>query len=125
MSGIVIYEDGNIELKVEFEDDTAWLDANDITSIFDVNRPAVVKHIGNIYKSDELEKDVTCSILEQVARDGKKRKINYYNLDMIISIGYRINSKKATRFRQWASNILKQYILDGYAVNKEHLQEQP
>ncbi len=72
----VIYNDGEIELKVSLEKDTIWLGANDIANIFDVNRPAIVKHIGNIYKSEELSKDLTCSILEQVALDGKRRKIN-------------------------------------------------
>jgi len=88
-----------------------------------VNRPAIVKHIGNIYKSEELDKKSTCSILEQVAKDGKKRKINYYNLDMIISVGYRVNSKKATKFRRWATSVLQRYLLDGYIVDKERLQQ--
>jgi hypothetical protein len=93
MSDIVIYEDGTISLEVSLEDNSIWLDANDIASIFDVKRPAIVKHIGNIYKSEELEQESTCSILEQVAKDGKKRKKNYYNLDMIISVGYSVNSQ--------------------------------
>ena len=124
MSDIVIYEDGNVKLELSVEDKTIWLDSNDIASIFDVNRPAIVKHIGNIYKSEELNKKITCSILEQVAKDGKKRKINYYNLDMIISIGYRVNSKKATKFRRWATDILNKYLIQGYALNKEKLQQQ-
>ena len=70
MSDIVIYEDGNVNLELSVEDKTIWLDAHDIASIFDVNRPAIVKHIGNIYKSEELDKETTCSILEQVAKDG-------------------------------------------------------
>ena len=86
-----------------------------------MNRPAIVKHIGNIYKSEELSKDLTCSILEQVAQDGKKRKINYYNLDMILSVGYRVNSKKATKFRQWATSVLRDYISNGYVINSEKL----
>ncbi len=124
MSDIVIYEDGNVNLELSVEDKTIWLDANEIAMIFDVNRPAIVKHIGNIYKSEELEKEVTCSILEQVTKDGKKRKKNFYNLDMIISIGYRVNSKKATKFRKWATNILNQYLINGYALNHKKLQEQ-
>ena len=94
MSDIVIYEDGNLQLDLSIKDKTIWLDANDIAAVFDVNRPAIVKHIGNIYKSEELEKISTCSILEQVIKDGKKRKKNFYNLDMIISVGYRLNSKR-------------------------------
>nr|WP_275758691.1 virulence protein RhuM/Fic/DOC family protein [Sulfurimonas sp. SAG-AH-194-C21] len=123
MSDIVIYEDGEIHLEISLKEDSFWLDANDIAGIFSVNRPAVVKHIGNIYKSNELDKNATCSILEQVTKDGKKRKKNFYNLDMIISIGYRVNSKKATKFRQWSSKILKTYLMNGYVVNKEQLQQ--
>lgn len=118
---IVIYKSGEIELNVTLKENNIWLGANDIASIFDVNRPAIVKHIGNIYKTDELDKDSTCSILEQVATDGKKRRMNFYNLDMIISVGYRINSKKATKFRKWATSILKQYITDGYVINSDKI----
>ena len=124
MNNIVIYEDGNVNLELSVKDKTIWLDANDIASIFGVNRPAIVKHIGNIYKSEELDKKSTCSILEQVAKDGKKRKMNYYNLDMIISVGYRANSKKATKFRRWATNVLNQYLVQGYALNRDKLQKQ-
>jgi len=124
MSNIVIYEDGNLHLDLSIKDKTIWLDANDIATIFDVNRPAIVKHIGNIYKSQELDKTSTCSILEQVTKDGKKRKKNFYNLDIIISVGYRVNSKKATKFRRWATSILQKYIIDGYVLNKEKLQQQ-
>lgn len=88
------------EINVQLEKDTIWLGAQSIADLFGVNRPAVVKHIGNIYKSNELDKKSTCSILEQVATDGKLRKINFYNLDMILSVGYRVNSSQATKFRQ-------------------------
>ena len=117
----ILYNNGEIELKVSIDKGTVWLNANDIANIFDVNRPAIVKHIGNIYKTEELDKNSTCSILEQVASDGKKRKINFYNLDMIISIGYRVNSKKATKFRQWANSVLKEYISNGYTINSDKL----
>lgn len=124
MSNIVVYNDGELELQVSIDEDTVWLNAEDIGYIFNVNRPAVVKHIGNIYKDEELSQNTTCSILEQVAKDGKIRKINFYNLDMIISIGYRVNSKKATKFRQWATSVLKGYIQNGYAINREKLTQQ-
>ena len=124
MSDIVIYEDGNLHLELSIKDKTIWIDANKIASIFDVNRPAIVKHIGNIYKSSELEKSTTCSILEQVAKDGKKRKKNFYNLDMIISVGYRVNSQKATKFRRWATSVLQKYLIDGYALNQKNLRQQ-
>jgi prophage maintenance system killer protein/prophage antirepressor-like protein len=123
MSDVVIYEDGKVSLELSVKDKTVWLDANEIALIFDVNRPAIVKHIGNIYKSNELERESTCSIMEQVTKDGKKRKKNFYNLDMIISVGYRVNSKKATKFRRWATDVLQKYLWDGYAINKEKLQK--
>ena len=123
MSDVLIYKDGDFSIEVSIEDETIWLNAEQIATIFDVNRPAIVKHIGNIYKTEELDRDATCSILEQVAKDGKKRKMNFYNPDMIIATGYRINSKKATAFRQWASNVLKQHLVQGYTINKERLQK--
>lgn len=113
---VVIYNAGEIELKIPLNENDIWLSANDIASIFGVNRPAIVKHIGNIYKTDELSKNTTCSILEQLAPDGKIRNMNFYNLDMIISVGYKVNSKKATKFRQWANGVLKNYIQNGYVM---------
>lgn len=121
---VVIYNTGEIELKIPLNENDIWLSANDIASIFGVNRPAIVKHIGNIYKTDELSKNTTCSILEQLAPDGKIRNMNFYNLDMIISVGYRVNSKKATKFRQWANGVLKNYIQNGYVLNSTKLTEQ-
>jgi hypothetical protein len=112
-----------IEVKVKIEQETVWLDAHLIARLFSVNRPAIVKHIQNIYKSNELLEDSTCSILEQVALDGKRRKMNVYNLDIIISVGYRVNSKEATQFRQWATQRLKDYLVQGYAINEKRLQE--
>lgn len=121
---IIVYEDGEIELRVSVEQETIWLSTEDIASLFGVKRPAIVKHIGNIYKNEELMQNSTCSILEQLAKDGKKRKVNFYNLDMIISVGYRVNSKKATSFRQWATSVLKEYISSGYAINTHKITEQ-
>jgi len=94
-----------------------------LAEIFSVQRPAVVKHINNIYKSGELDPAATCSILEQVAADGKKRKMHLYNLDVIISVGYRVNSTKATQFRQWATQRLKDYLIQGYAINEKRLNQ--
>ncbi|MDN5042169.1 RhuM family protein [Aliarcobacter butzleri] len=124
ISNLVVYSDGGLELKVSVNNQTVWLSADEIAYIFNVNRPAIVKHIGNIYKDEELEQNSTCSILEQVAKDGKLRKINFYNLDVIISVGYRVNSKKATKFRKWATTILKDYINDGYVINHHKITEQ-
>jgi len=122
---IVIYrpKSGEIEVKVKLEKETIWLDAHQIAQIFGVNRSTIVKHINNIYKASELDKKSTCSKMEQVTVDGKIKQMNKYNLDMIISVGYRVNSKKATQFRVWATRILKQYILQGYTINQKRLLE--
>ena len=109
------------EIRVKLEKDTVWLDAHLIARLFGVNRPAIVKHINNVYKSRELGKKLTCSILEQVAADGKVRKMNLYNLDVIISVGYRVNSKQATEFRIWATKVLRQHLLQGYTINKKRI----
>jgi death-on-curing family protein len=119
---IYIGHNGN-EVKVRLIGDTVWIDAHLIAELFDVNRPAIVKHIQNIYKSGELVEEATCSKMEQVASDGKKRKMNLYNLDVILSVGYRVNSTKATQFRQWATKRLKDYLIEGFAVNEQRLAE--
>ena len=111
------------EIQVKLDNDTVWMDAHLIALLFEVNRPTIVKHIQNIYKSGELEDKSTCSILEQVAADGKKRKMNLYNLDIIISVGYRVNSSQATKFRQWATVRLKDYLVKGYAINEYRLHQ--
>ncbi len=109
------------EIQVKLDKDSVWLDAHLIAKLFDVNRPAIVKHINNIYKTGELDKKTTCSILEQVAADGKVRKMNLYNLDMIISVGYRVNSKRATQFRIWATKTLREHLVKGYTINEKQL----
>ena len=121
---IEIYKTSNgTEIQVRLDNETIWLDAHLIARLFEVNRPAIVKHIQNIYKAGELDEFSTCSILEQVAADGKKRKMNLYNLDVIISVGYRVNSKQATRFRQWATQRLKEHLVKGYTINQKRLEE--
>jgi len=121
---IVIYRSPQgPEIRVKLDKDTVWLDAHLIALLFDVKRPAIVKHINNIYKTGELDKKSTCSILEQVAADGKIRKMNLYNLDMIISVGYRVNSKRATQFRIWATKVLKEHLVKGYTINEKRLLE--
>lgn len=115
---IVLYKN---RFEVRLEKETVWLDAHQIALLFGVNRPAVVKHINNIYKSNELNKKSTCSILEQVAADGKIRKMNLYNLDMVISVGYRVNSKSATHFRIWATDVLRKHLVNGYTINEKRL----
>lgn len=121
---IIFYEDENNNLKIEalLNDEDVWLNTNAIAELFSVQRPAIVKHINNIYKDEELSKNLTCSILEQVKKEGNrnvKREHYYYNLDMIISIGFRVNSKKAIKFRTWANKILKEYIKKGFVLNDD------
>lgn len=125
MNEIEIFKsaDNKVEVSVQIDKDTVWLDAHQIAQLFGVNRPAIVKHIGNIYNSNELDKKTTCSILEQVAADGKKRKMNLYNLDVIISTGYRVNSTRATQFRIWATQRLKEHLIQGYTINQKRLDE--
>ena len=123
---IEIYEGlaGEVVFDVDAESETIWATPEQIAQIFGVQRPAIVKHLSNIYKSEELEADETCSILEQVQNEGGhlvKRKIKVYNLDAIISVGYRVNSKKATQFRIWANSVLKRYLTNGVAVNERRL----
>jgi len=122
---IVIYQTSKkeVELRVRLEKETVWLNAHQMALVFGVNRPAVVKHINNIYKTSELDKKSTCSILEQVAADGKVRRMNLYNLDMVISVGYRVNSKRATQFRVWATRTLKNHLVKGYTINQKRLLE--
>jgi len=111
------------DIQVVLDTDTVWLDAHLIAKLFDVKRPAIVKHIQKIYSTGELEELSTCSILEQVAADGKIRKMNVYNLDVIISVGYRVNSMQATQFRQWATHRLKEYLVEGASINQRRLEE--
>ncbi len=121
---VLIYQakNGEIKFRGDFSGDTIWATQKQIAEVFGVNSQAITKHIGNIYKDKELVEKQTCSKMEQVQIEGKnkvKRRLKFYNLDMIISIGYRINSKKATEFRIWATKTLKQHITKGYTINKK------
>lgn len=117
---IILYQpDEAVKLEVRLEDETVWLTQEQIADLFGTKRPAITKHLNNIYKSGELDVDSTCSILEHMGNDGKQRyTTKYYNLDAILSIGYRVNSKNATLFRKWANSVLKDYLLKGYSINK-------
>ena len=124
---IVIYqtEDGQTQVDVRLENETVWLTQKQIAELFGTKRPAITKHLKNIYASEELDENSTCSILEHMGNDGKQTySTKYYNLDVILSVGYRVNSKNATRFRQWANKVLKQYLIKGYAVNERMRKEQ-
>lgn len=117
---IILYQpDEAVKLEVRLEDETVWLTQEQIADLFGTKRPAITKHLNNIYKSGELDIDSTCSILEHMGNDGKQRyTTKYYNLDAILSIEYRVNSKNATLFRKWANSVLKDYLLKGYSINK-------
>ena len=125
---IVLYQPNEtIQLEVRLKDETVWLTQQQIADLFGVKQPAISKHIANIYKSGELEENSTYSILEYMGNDGKQLySVRAYNLDMILSVGYRVNSTNATRFRQWANRVLKEYLLRGYAFNQrlEHIEHQ-
>ena len=115
---IVVYQPDEItRLEVRVEDETVWLTQEQIAQLFDVKRPAITKHIGNIFSTQELDENSVCSILERTAADGKTYKTKFFNLDMILSVGYRVNSRNAVNFRRWASKILKDYLLKGYSIN--------
>lgn len=121
---IVIYQtkDGKTSIDVKLENETVWLNQAQMAELFQTDRTSVVKHVNNIYKSEELEKDSTCAKIAQVQMEGNrtiKRHIIYYNLDMIISVGYRVNSMRGTQFRIWANKILKDYLIKGYAINQQ------
>jgi len=116
-------KDGSIQLSVSLNDDTIWLKQEQIATIFWVKWPAITKHISNIYESWELLEHSVCSKMEHTASDGKTYKVKFYNLDMILSIGYRVNSKKATHFRQRATNTLKQNIVQWYTINKSRIEK--
>ena len=123
---IIIYQtdDGQMQIDVRLENETVWLTQAQIAELFGTKRPAITKHLGNIYASGELDEKSTCSILEHMGNDGKQTyNTKYYNLDVILSVGYRVNSKYATRFRQWANKVLKDYLIKGYAVNNKITQQ--
>ena len=126
---IIIYqtEDGKTQIDVRLENDTVWLTQAQMAELFQTDRTSIVRHIQNIYKIGELDRESTCAKIAQVQTEGHRyvrRTIPYFNLDMIISVGYRINSKRGVKFRQWANKILKDYLIKGYAVNDNIRREQ-
>ncbi len=115
-------EEGNTKVEVLLENEDVWLNTEAISSLFNVDRSGIVRHINNIYKDDELNENSTCAKIAQVQTEGNrkvKRISSYYNLDMIISIGFRVNSKKAIKFRTWANKIIKDYMVQGFALNDD------
>ena len=123
-SSIIIYttEDGSTNLQVKMENETVWLTQSQMAELFQTDRTSIVRHINNIYKIEELERESTCAKIAQVQMEGNRkvaRQIPYFNLDMIISVGYRVNSKRGIQFRQWANRVLKEYLVKGYAINED------
>ena len=122
---IVLYQpDDTVKLEVRLQDETVWLNQQQIAVLFGTQRQAITKHLKNIFESCELDRQATCSILELVQKEGNRmvhRHVEIYNLDVIISIGYRVNTKRGIQFRRWANQVLKDYMLKGYAINQQML----
>lgn len=121
---IVLYraKDGRANLDVRLEQDTIWLDTRQMAELFGRDRTVIVRHVRNIYATKELRRQSTSAKNAQVAADGKVRQMDIYNLDMILSVGYRVNSKRGTEFRIWATQVLREHILQGYTLNEKRLQ---
>ena len=124
-SNIEIYlsEDGQTELNVQLDRETVWLNLNQIVKLFERDKSVVSRHISNIFKENELDKNSVVAKNATTAADGKTYQVDYFNLDVIISIGYRIKSKRGTRFRIWANKILKEYLIKGYTLNEKRLEQ--
>ena len=120
---ILLYSTNNGAVKIDVlaQDDTLWLTQKRMAELFGVQRPAITKHLKNIFETNELEENSVCSILEHTAPDGKNYQTQYYNLDAIIAVGYRVNSKQATQFRIWATNTLREFIIKGFVIDDERL----
>ena len=122
---IILFENQDVKLEVNMKDETVWLSQQQMAELFDSSRTNIIEHINNIYSDGELDKISTCQDFRQVRKEGKRdvvRSIQFYNLDMIISVGYRVNSKRGVIFRKWANKVLKDYLLKGYAVNQKRLE---
>jgi len=122
---ILLYgtEDGTVKVDVLYRDESFWLTQKRMAELFGVQRPAITKHLRNIFETRELEENAVCSILEHTAADGKTYRTQYYNLDAIIAVGYRVNSRQATQFRIWATQTLKEFIIKGFVLDDERLKQ--
>ena len=125
---IVLFENQDVKLEVNMKDETVWLSLEQMVKLFGRDRTVITRHINNIFKDNELSKKEVCAKFAHTTQHGamsdktQTREIDYYNLDMIISVGYRVNSKQGIEFRKWATNVLKDYMLKGYAVNQKRLE---
>ena len=117
---IILFENQGVKLEVNLKDETVWLTQKQMAELFDKDRRTITRHIQNIYKDEELEENSVCSFFEHTAEDGKNYKVQYYNLDMIISVGYRVKSNNGIIFRKWANKVLKEYI----KIESEFLKEE-
>lgn len=115
--------DNKTHIEVRFDEETVWLTQKQISDLFERERTVITKHIRNIFKEAELSKDSVCAFFAHTADDGKTYDTQFYNLDMILSVGYRVNSKRGTQFRQWATQRLKDYLVQGYAINESRLEQ--
>ena len=120
-NNIIFYtdEEGNANIEVILQNEDVWLNAQAIAELFEITDKVIYKHIKNIYEQEELEENSTVAKIATMGKNGQTYQVKYYNLDMIISIGYRVNSKKAVKFRQWASKVLKEYMIQGFSLNEE------
>jgi len=123
---IIIYtaKNGQVNLEVELKEEMVWLNQNQMADLFAKNRKTITEHIQNVFKEGELDKNSVCRKFQHTAEDGKKYNVIFYNLDVVISVGYRVKSLQGTQFRIWANKILKDYLIKGYAVNQKRLNEQ-
>lgn len=121
---IVLFSDGdlNLEVQIDSKQETVWLTQTQISELFQRDRTVIVRHINNIFKEGELDKDSVCAKFAHTASDGKTYSVDYFNLDVIISVGYRVKSKRGIAFRRWANSVLKDYLIKGYAANKKRLE---
>lgn len=113
--------DNGTEIEVELEQETIWLSLNQISELFERDKSVVSRHLRNVFKEGELDKSSVVAKSATTAADGKTYKVDYYNLDAVISVGYRVNSYRGTQFRQWATQRLRDYLVQGYAINKKRL----
>ncbi len=125
-SNIRIYQlqDGKTEINVKLDNETVWLNLNQMVDLFERDKSVISRHINNIFKEKELLKDSVVAKNATTASDGKTYQVDYYNLDVIISVGYRIKSKRGTQFRIWANNVIKDYLIKGYSLNEKRLSQQ-
>ncbi|MBU4263181.1 MAG: virulence RhuM family protein [Proteobacteria bacterium] len=122
---IILYqsEDGRAALDVRLQDETVWLSQKQLSSLFETERSVITKHINNIFRAEELVEKAVCAKFAHTAADNKTYRTNYYNLDVIIAVGYRVNAKRGTQFRIWATSVLKDHLVHGYSLNQRRLAE--